>query len=199
MAEEIKKKKAKYRSALRSIKLIRDAYIDLIQENQTEKISVSDIVKKADINRGTFYAHYSKPSDIIDDISNELIENIINVFEEFAIPNFFLNPQPFLEKIEGLITENLTFYKKIMCFSVNMDFITKVKERLLEKILLDEKLPATIKDSPQFKIVMEFFIGGMILLFTSYVQGTVELNGSNIAESLSPIILAGSRSFQEFL
>lgn len=54
--------KAEYRSSLRSKKLIINALVDLLDEKPLDKITVTDIVKKADINRGTFYAHYENVS-----------------------------------------------------------------------------------------------------------------------------------------
>ena len=49
--------KAEYRSALRSKKLITDALVELLDEKTLDKITVTDIVKKTDINRGTSYDH----------------------------------------------------------------------------------------------------------------------------------------------
>ena len=49
------KKKAEYRNSIRSKTLIRNALLSLMQEKEFEKITVTDIVSKADINRGTFY------------------------------------------------------------------------------------------------------------------------------------------------
>ena len=39
-------------------KAIMQAYFDLIRENKTTKVSVSDIARKADIDRKTFYLHF---------------------------------------------------------------------------------------------------------------------------------------------
>lgn len=47
-----------YKSALRSRKWIRQAFMELLREKEFEKITVTDIVNRADINRSTFYAHY---------------------------------------------------------------------------------------------------------------------------------------------
>ena len=49
--------KAEYRSAIRSRKLINEALADLLTEKPLDKITVTDVVSRADINRGTFYAH----------------------------------------------------------------------------------------------------------------------------------------------
>ena len=49
-------KKAEYRNALRSKALIKDSFVTLMQAKPLEKITVTDVVNKAQINRGTFYA-----------------------------------------------------------------------------------------------------------------------------------------------
>ncbi len=197
MSEEIvveKKQKAKYRSALRSIKLIKEAYIALMQEKQPDKISVSDIVKKADLNRGTFYAHYNKPSDIKDEIGDEIIEQINKILGGFSFNDFFVNPHPFLEKIEKVLSENLQYYRQIMCYTISIDFIHKIKQSLLEKIKSDASVPDHIRQSPQFIVAMEFLSGGLISLYTSYVQGSFEVSAGKIAQTLTPVITGASRT-----
>ena len=68
--------KAKYKNAIRSKMLIRNALITLLNKKPLSDISVTDIVKFADINRGTFYNHYSNPLDILEEIKNELMEKL---------------------------------------------------------------------------------------------------------------------------
>ena len=68
--------KAEYRSSLRSKKLIKAAALELLSEKQWDKITVTDIVEKADINRGTFYAHYSNPIAVFKTIEEEVISTI---------------------------------------------------------------------------------------------------------------------------
>lgn len=46
--------KAEYRSSIRSKQLINAALADLLQEKPLDKITVTDVVRRAGINRGTF-------------------------------------------------------------------------------------------------------------------------------------------------
>ncbi|MGM9967782.1 MAG: TetR/AcrR family transcriptional regulator, partial [Rummeliibacillus sp.] len=69
--------KAKYKSAIRSKKMIRYAYIELALEKEIEKITVKDIAEKAGISRGTFYAHYSDIYAIVEEIENETMGKIL--------------------------------------------------------------------------------------------------------------------------
>ena len=43
---------------------IRDSFLKLLSEKPIEKISVTEICREAEINRGTFYSHYTNPYDL---------------------------------------------------------------------------------------------------------------------------------------
>ena len=46
-------------SSEKTKKLIRSTFAQLIKENDgLDKVTVSELVRRADINRGTFYNHY---------------------------------------------------------------------------------------------------------------------------------------------
>src|SRR5208337_1117624 len=105
------KQKAEYRSSIRSKRLIRQAFVELLQEKELEKISVTDIIRRADINRGTFYAHYQDTQAVIEQIENEIIEKMLEFLGEFRFQNFFQDPLPLLLKISTYLEEDLEFYR----------------------------------------------------------------------------------------
>ena len=47
------------KNGLRSRKLIRQALLSLLKTKNPDDITIKDIVDEANINRATFYAHYS--------------------------------------------------------------------------------------------------------------------------------------------
>lgn len=57
--------------------LIRSAFLQLLQEKELSKITVTDIAKTADVNRGTFYKYYRDPDDLFHQIENTFITEII--------------------------------------------------------------------------------------------------------------------------
>ena len=44
--------------------VIRESFLSLLQEKPVEKITVTQLCAKADINRSTFYAHYLDVYDL---------------------------------------------------------------------------------------------------------------------------------------
>lgn len=73
--------KAEYKSAIRSRRMLQRALVELLQEKELDKITVTDIVTRADINRGTFYAHYADISGVLDSIMENVCQTIREALE----------------------------------------------------------------------------------------------------------------------
>ena len=56
--------RSEHKNASRSRYLIKHAYGELLNEKDPAKITVTDIVERAKISRGTFYAHYLDVFDL---------------------------------------------------------------------------------------------------------------------------------------
>ena len=98
--EEIReRKKSEYRSSRRSKTLIKTALLKLMHEKKFEDITVTDIVRVADINRGTFYAHYSNVQDVITKMQEEMMVTLVSSFGRFPADEVLSNPRPILDAI----------------------------------------------------------------------------------------------------
>lgn len=60
-----------------------DAFFLVLKEKDYEKITVSDVIKKAGIVRSTFYNHYENIPDLVTAIENKTIEDIFSLMETF--------------------------------------------------------------------------------------------------------------------
>ena len=56
--------------------VIRNSLLELLRIKPIAKITVTEICERADINRATFYAHYSDPSDLLHSLEAEVIEDV---------------------------------------------------------------------------------------------------------------------------
>lgn len=65
----------------RTRELIRNAFVDLLEEMDLEKITVNRITERATINRVTFYLHYRDIPDMIDKIADDIINEMKDALE----------------------------------------------------------------------------------------------------------------------
>ena len=70
------------RRIVKTREAIMKAYLDLITEKGTSRVSISELARRANIDRKTFYLHYNS----VDDVLREYVENkfnrVVSVMEE---------------------------------------------------------------------------------------------------------------------
>lgn len=60
--------------------VIKDALLELLKEKAFSAITVTDICRVAEINRGTLYLHYKNISEIVDELFDDALKNIDGVY-----------------------------------------------------------------------------------------------------------------------
>jgi len=54
-------------------RLLKESMIKILQKKNIRQVSVSELCSRAGINRSTFYAHYSIPSDVLTEIKKDFV------------------------------------------------------------------------------------------------------------------------------
>lgn len=186
-------KKAEYKSSIRSRRLIKQAFIELMQEKNIEKITVTDIITRADINRGTFYAHYKDTRDVMEQIINEIIIKVKGFIGEMHYKNFFKDPMPLLSEISDWLKKDLKFYKILINSRGSEHFLAKLRDIIVKQIQTDSDIPEHIKKTPQFFIYTHFIAGGIINLYQVWLQGDIDNSIEEINLEISRILSNFSR------
>ena len=55
---------------------LEDAMLELLREKDARSITVQELAQRADVNRGTFYAHYRDVYDLLDQMEKELFQRL---------------------------------------------------------------------------------------------------------------------------
>jgi len=180
--------KKEYRSAIRSRKLIRQAFLELLKEKSFEKITVTDIVKKADINRSTFYAHYPDVMGLLDEIQLEIITFFEQYLKKANFKDLLQNPTPYLQLIIKMAGENEELYRLLSNSNVAVKQMENMKKLLVERILVTTQIPEQYRNSFEFEFAVRFFLGGFIDVYTQWLKGEVDCTMEDIILSVSRLI-----------
>ena len=180
--------KAEYRSAKRSRRMIQQAYVELMQEKEIDKITVTDIVTRADLNRGTFYAHYKNTEELLTQIKNEIINKMLEFLQEFHHNNFFQTPLPLLQKVGSYIEDNYDFLHMLLGTKGSSQFLLKLNRTFVEFLKNNEEIPQSIKDKPDFIIQGHFFAGGIINTYQAWLRGDLDKPLQEVSLSISNLI-----------
>ena len=181
--------KKEYRSAIRSRRMIRQAFLDLLRQKVFEKITVTDIVKRADINRSTFYAHYPDVLGLVEEMMAEVIDNSLQLVANLDIQDIFHDPIPFLQGLITLGEENLEIYKLLDKSDFALRQIEKMKFLLIQKSMTAVGIPESIRQNTAFRIQVNFFIGGILSTYQQWMQGNLNCSTDEIVQQMANLII----------
>ena len=187
--------KKEYRSAVRSRKLIRRAFMDLLKEKTFEKITVTDIVKNADINRSTFYAHYPDVLGLIEEVQGETVDYVQQVLEGINFKNFLENPKPVLNEIVKMTEENNELYRLLADSNIAVKQLASLKSILIERTLKTLEIPGMADDSFEKEFTVRFFIGGVVDIYLEWINGELDCSVDEITEELAKMIVRVSQRY----
>ena len=178
-----------YRNAIRSKKMIREAFAELLAEKGSlEKVTIKDIVARADISKSTFYAHYDNIDDLIVEIEDEFMRVI-----QVELDKFKDNPAgdiyPYLEATVELLKKNEKTYKLLISPGIPSLFIHKLK-RLIYSNIKDSKTLVALTPNVNYRLAMiNFVTSGFIALIEDYFSGNTKLSLDDICKIEYGLIL----------
>ena len=165
--------KAEYRSAIRSRKLINAALADLLQEKPLDKITVTDVVNRAEINRGTFYAHYTDVPDVINHLIQQTFTNIREAIVQQGTLDFV--PRILLLRIQEILQADLEFYRKIMSSNAAALMQDQLIGIVLEYLIQHEG-DFQVEDHEQYVLIIRFCAGGLSALYHDWFAGKLDIS-----------------------
>ncbi len=172
--------------------VLKQSLLNLMRDQPIEKISVKDICEKADINRGTFYTHYSDPYDLLAQIENELFNEILVSIESSLKA----------EAISGLLAEIFESIVKNseLCRVLFSDYGDKAFMQRVIFIARDRSVAEWKKILPpvkeeQLELLYMFYANGCIAIIQHWVQNGMKESPQDMAQFIEKISTHGLHAF----
>ena len=157
--------------------VIKQALLDLLVENTLNKITVTDICKQAEINRGTFYSYYCDPYDLLSQIEDEFFLEIKEVLEKSRILD---NDYAFLVKILEYISKNSALCRIIL--DGDKQFLQKLVKLAHDKSISEYQAFASGSTSDELELVYTFISNGIVGIIQFWLQNDLKQSPRELAE-----------------
>lgn len=153
--------------------LIKDTFaIMLAEKKELSKINISELVKRAGINRSTFYAHYDDIYGVAEEYENELVDNFFNNAELLKNNNFDL----FIESFFNYIRSNNDNYK-MLCKSNEVIFaIRKLIDILSTQLINIYKEHGNYTSNRFVELEINIFVEGTLYEYVKSCRGYSNYN-----------------------
>lgn len=194
--ESIKKRKENKAQA-QSKRRIREAYLELLSERSSNKdgankdIRIVEIVKKAGINRGTFYAYYPSIDALERDVALVITEKILTPILETPFIDVLSSPFKYIEFIADRIEKDIDLFRKLEKTRYADDFVHELTIQFLNKVKSDNSLKEMkdkITDENLFDFAILGVLNGLIGVARECLRGTIQIPQGSFTEYASETI-----------
>ncbi len=154
-------------SSRKTRKLIKTVFAELMQEKKKlSKIKVTELVKRADITRSTFYTHYDDIYEVAKDYELETIE-LLTCDDKILYTNEdILN---YFDEIIMCLKNNEEIYKMLLSSNETLFFLEKLQKMAIKKIYSALR---NIYSPSNYYLELDvcFFINGVIAELLKYFR-----------------------------
>ena len=146
--------------------LIKQAFVELMNEKkELKKITVTELVKKASITRGSFYTHYDNIYDVANVYQEETLDFLTNEENNlYTISDIYSYLDNTIEKLK----QNEDVYRMLLSSNEPLLFLNKLRKISVEKIYHCLKINGyNYKD---LELDVTFYVDGTLLQLLKYFR-----------------------------
>ncbi|MEK3889468.1 TetR/AcrR family transcriptional regulator [Bacillus sp. FSL K6-3431] len=163
------------RRTLYSKKVITDAFLLLLQEKSLNKITVTEICKEADINRGTFYSYYNDPFDLMKSIEDEMIEKMMSAINNSGDESLY--------EILNLILKNKEFCKIILNEKSSSRVLNTILNSTYESTIAEKKQLPNANET-HIEYFFTYATGGTIEVIRKWINDDMKVSTEEVVQIL---------------
>ncbi len=160
--------------------VLRESLIEILMEQEISSVTITQICERADINRATFYSHYSDQYDLLSQIAEEFLEDIGFFIVQFKIEKPGVEQIVLLEKIFDFLRENAKLCKILLSQKGNLDYQKRIIMLIYDKELL--LFQESRKKREETEYLYSFVLTGSVGIIQKWLDDGMDKSSSFMAE-----------------
>ena len=178
------------RSVRNTKKRLREGLLRLMADKPINEISVKELTELVDVNRGTFYFHYTDIYDLLRSMQEEFFENFRLKMEQTVELHSVI---PYMSAIFSFLVENRDFCKIMLGPHGDMLFVDRIKTQVDERCSHIWREATPEADPGKFELYNAFIINGCIGIIQKWLDEPERSGPEEISQLAATIILASVR------
>ena len=142
---------------------IKTAFFELMQDKNVQKITVAEIVRKADISRATFYLHYTDIFDLLRQTEESIITQVLDEIKKFDESTYVIGEFPIARRVFEVFDAHAKEIELLLGENGDSAFREKFQTAMSDyfKTLLSFIVP----ESDNLDNVLVFLVSGVLNMF----------------------------------
>ena len=170
----------------KTIKATETAYFELLSEKKNDRITITELADRANIDRKTFYLHYNSVDDVIDRHSRATVARIMAELENKGFFNDVLDVSVFLETVLAVREEELQEFEVLQDPEITA-LAWRHAENNLKDMLSDIAYRFFDEPDPEMELSIKFYTAGIMSIFVSYIRQEIDIDPHELVRILSDL------------
>ncbi len=166
---------------------IKKAVAVLLKTKKLEDIKITEITSLSGVSRNTFYTHYNRISDVLNDISKDLVLDFESVFKKYNYLEFSTDPEPLVKELIVMCKKSSTFSEYVV-FANNPNGILQTAIDEISNKFTQIYYKERNNDDFLVPYLVHFFIAGIAEYLYKWFQDGQKINSEDIVRQLSFLI-----------
>lgn len=182
------------RSVRNTKKRLKESLVFLMQKKSVNSISVKELTDLADVNRGTFYLHYSDIYDMVQKIEDEFFaeyESVLNT----STPSGEKEGYIYLKELFTFFKNNQDFCRLICSTNADLGFFNRLKNLLNRKYCIVWENAELQMSRKQTEYYNSFIFWGSIGILKQWIDNDFNESPEAVARLVAKIIYNSARGF----
>lgn len=174
------------RRVIRTIKRIKREFLNILQDEDFNQITVKMICEAADIERKTFYLHFKDKYDLLSNIIEEKLDAFrpkVNQDPHLKLVDFYYAALNFFDDHRNILFHLLNEKGP---FLVRKKFASYILKRL-KRLYGDSQSSATM-------YFVAYGVGGV---FEAYISGNIKEGKYEIAQEIVDLVMQAHKEFEK--
>lgn len=175
---------------------LRRGLAKLLKEKTIKEITVKELVEEVDINRSTFYLHYTDIYDLLEqtenDLKNEILE-IVNNDQRLRMEE----TMPYITELFVFIADNREIASALLGPHGDVAFMRQIEQIILSHCMKYLKPYLEQLDERTLESVNGFCIAGCIGLIISWMKHDFEDTPESMARMTYTLVLSALEPYMQ--
>lgn len=163
-------------------KLLKDGLLRLLEQENIDKVNVTELCKESGINRATFYAHYGTPYDLLTEIEHEMIDEIMGETERLWQKRGSLDFRVSTEIMCQYFYDHGDMIRVLMRNFSGQDFartLNQIYQAILDSSVIQDA------DKDNIKLMTAYLAGGGVFLLSTWLREDIQNGPQEIVQLIS--------------
>ncbi len=180
----------------RTHKQLLKVFMDMVLEMDFKEITVSEVSRRADINRKTFYRHFDSIYSVLDELQEDIMGDLSGLHELFALPPSLEHYRNIVKRFLQILDRNKALHKRLFCSGEYRFVFEKIRSTMTKRLDLSV-VSSKASDKNTQHLYIDFLSYGFLFVVGDWLSSEKPMPEREFIENTARIMYFSAKGFLE--